>query len=469
MIMKKIFAFSLAIAALLAVSCQKEKAPVAQNKTVTVNATFEPVGAADTKLTIAESGSNFALNFEGTETMVVANGKESATYNFTIASYSGTTATFTGTLPATTVATTDYFGVISTFASSTTSDPAKVRAAIPDTQDYDGANIAKNCCLIGKAANCEVGTLTSLSFKTMNAFLKLSLIKGAAASGSSNDYTAGMNVQSIVVETVNGENISGRFGVLKSDDFANPVFSEEVKDNVFPKVTLNCATSDKTNGVGLSSTATDFYIAIKPGTYAKGLKVTINVKNAAGKDGKFVRYISKNTSYDVARNTIVDMPDLTVNPDDVAAATTTYTLVESALTDWSGDYLLVAENAGTYYAWKGVFGSWGSCAAVAAAELSLDKKVITPGASSDICPITIASITGGYSLSYGSDYLQTSNGSFTKGDTAKAFEIASSSGKAIISYKSGDIRYNYNTGTGGFRVYKTDSGIAKGIYLYKKD
>lgn len=469
--MKKIFAFSLAIAALLAVSCQKEKAPVAQNKTVTVNATFEPVGAADTKLTIAESGSNFALNFEGTETMVVANGTESATSNFTIASYSGTTAKFTGTLPATTVATTDYFGVISTFASSTTSDPAKVRAAIPDTQDYDGVNIAKNCCLVAKAADCETGNLTSLSFKTMNAFLKLSLIKGKAASGSSNDYTAGMNVQSIVVETVNGENISGRFGILKSDDFSDPVFTEEVKDNVFSKVTLNCATSDKTNGVGLSSTATDFYIAIKPGTYAKGLKVTINVKNAAGKDGKFVRYISKNTSYDVARNTMVDMPDLTVNPADVAAATTTYTLVESALTDWSGDYLLVAENAGTYYAWKGVFGSWGSCAAVTATELSSDKKIITPGASSDIKAMTVTSVTGGYYLGYGSDYLKYAAGKFYSDVLSKAttFTITLDSGKAIVACDSGDIRYNHNSGSGGFRTYAPSSKLAKGVYLYKKD
>lgn len=468
--MKKIFAFSLAIAALFAVSCQKEKAPVAQNKTVTVNATFEPVGAADTKLTIAESGSNFALNFEGTETMAVANATESATSNFTITSYSGTTATFTGSLPATTATTTDYFGVISTFASSTTSDPAKVRAGIPDTQDYDGANIAKNCCLIGKAANCEVGTLTSLSFKTMNAFLKLSLIKGAAASGSSNDYTAGMNVQSIVVETVNGENISGRFGVLKSDDFSDPVFSEEVSGNVFPKVTLNCATSDKTNGVGLSSTATDFYIAIKPGTYAKGLKVTINVKNKDGKDGKFVRYISKNASFDVARNTMVDMPDLTVNPTDVAAATTKYTLVESTLTDWSGEYLLVAVNEGTYYAWKGIFGSWGSCAAVAAAELSSDKKVITPGASSEIVPMTVAAVTGGYSLGRGSDYLNITAKKFNSTTTVVAYNFSLSDGKAFIDNGTNEIRYNYSNGAGGFRMYAiSGANPPRGILLYKKN
>lgn len=467
--MKKIFAFSLAIAALFAVSCQKEKTPVAQNKTVTVNATFEPVGAGDTKITIAESGSNFALNFEGTETMTVANGTESSTSNFTIASYSGTTATFTGVLPETTATTTDYYGVISTFGSATTTAPAKIRAAIADSQDYDGANIAKNCCLVAKAANCETGTLTSLSFKTMNAFLKLSLIKGAAASGSSNDYTAGMNVQSIVVETENGENISGRFGILKSDDFSDPVFSEEVSGNVFPKVTLNCATSGKINGVGLGSTATDFYIAIKPGTYAKGLKVTINVKNKDGKDGKFVRYISKNTSFDVARNTMVDMPDLTVNPADVAAATTTYTLVESALTDWSGDYLLVAENAGTYYAWKGVFGSWGSCAAVTSAELSSDKKVITPGASSDIKPMTVTSTTGGYKLGYGSSYLAYSAGKFNSGTAAVFTFSLDSAGKAIIATTSGDIRYNHNSGSGGFRTYASTSGLAKGIYLYKKD
>lgn len=421
--MKKIFAFSLAIAALFAVSCQKEKAPVAQNKTVTVNATFEPVGAADTKLTIAESGSNFALNFESTDKMSVANSSNKTVKTgedaFVVTSFSGTTASFSGILPDVEGTTTDYFGVISSFCSATNSN---IRGAIAATQEYAaGGVIANNCFLVGKEKGAEVGTMNTVSFKTLNAFLKLNLVKGSAAAGSSNDYSTAMTVTSIDVEAVEGtEVLAGRFGISKTDDsFADNDFAEVMGDYKTNKVTLNC------NDAALGTTAVPFYFAIKPGTFTKGLKVTINVKDKNGKDGKFVRYISKNTSTTVARNTIVNMPDLTVNPEDVASSGKNYVKVTAAPTDWKGTYLIVFDDnmAHATVTGKDLLAS--------TSALAITDGKIASSAAVDAAAVTIeaGSTTGSYAIKLPSgNYL---------GVGSKQVSSVSSKNSIYLAYKPG--------------------------------
>ncbi len=299
--MKKIYAFAAFAAALSMLACNKENGTDSpKGEIISVDVSYEdPIEDPDTKLSISESGTKFTLLFDGTESMTVGNTSNSTTSSFSTSSSGSRSATFTGSLPSVTGTKTDYIGIISTFGS-----------------------VAAAGILVGRTDDSTVGKLSDVSLKTMNAYLKFSLIKGSAAPGSSNNYASHMYVKNIVVESVNGEQIAGKFGIAKTgSDWADSYIDDagiaagDKKD----KITLDCTDNGASAGVDLYAAATDFYIAIAFGTYAKGLKVTINVQNAKdGDTGKIEAYISKNSSYDIARNTIVAMPALTVNPEDTA-------------------------------------------------------------------------------------------------------------------------------------------------------
>lgn len=337
------------------VSCKKENS-VESPSTVTVSVSTETPIDSQTKVTINESGSNFTLNWEDSDSFVVCN--SSNTYGgkvanaFHVTSKTGTSAVFTGTLPDVEGITTNYVAAFN-WASST--EAGYCRADLPSNQDYspDGV-LASNCLLVARDDDATVGTLGNLSFKTMNAFMKFSLKKGAAAAGSSNTYTK-MYVQSIKVETIaEGEAIAGRFGFLKTGAWGT-AYDETVTAQKKSSVILNCVTASLANGVELDpSTATDFYVAIAFGSYSKGLRVTVSVKNDAGKFGVYSRTISNNSNYDVDRNTLVAMPALVVNPDDDNVDT--YTLINRIEDLTAGDYIMCAVKDG-YQAFTGSISS----------------------------------------------------------------------------------------------------------------
>ena len=213
--MKKFYVIGAFVAALsMFVACNKENS-VIENPSgpVSIVATYEqPEMDADTKVAISEGATNFVLNWDGTETMKLGNsGDNNTTSDFSASSPSGTSITFTGTgLPSGVSGTTNYMGVVASWSSFSNTT---ARGTIKDVQVCDGTNsIGNSALLVAREDNCTVGELSSLSFKTMNAFLKFSLKKGAAAAGSSNDYSSGMLVTSIVVEAIGDEAIAGRFG-----------------------------------------------------------------------------------------------------------------------------------------------------------------------------------------------------------------------------------------------------------------
>ncbi len=337
------------------VSCKKENS-VDSLSAVTVNVFTETPVDSQTKVSLVESGSNFSLNWENSDSFVVCNSSNTnggkVNNTFTVTSKNGTSAVFTGSLPDVEGTTTNYMAAFN-FVSST--DAGYCRADLPSNQDYspDGV-LASNCLLVARNDDATVGTLGNLSFKTMNAFMKFSLKKGSAAEGSSNSYTK-MYVQSIKVETVaDGEAIAGRFGFLKSGDWGS-AYDETVAAQKKSSVILNCVTASFVDGVELDpSTATDFYVAIALGSYSKGLRVTVSVKNEAGKFGVYSRTISNNTNYNVARNTLVSMPALVVNPDDDNVDT--YTLIDKIADLSAGDYIMCAVKSG-YQAFKGSISS----------------------------------------------------------------------------------------------------------------
>lgn len=180
--------------------------------------------------------------------------------------------------------------------------------------------------------------------------MKFSLKKGSALLPSTNDYTH-MYVQSIKVETIqDGEALAGRFGFNRTGDWGS-VYNEVVTGQKQSLVTLNCVTPSLTNGVELDAeSATDFYIAIAFGTYSKGLRVTVTVKNQSGKFGTFTKTISNGSSYAVARNKLIAMPTLFVNPTDQVVKT--YTKIDDIANLSEGDYIMCGVKSG-YQAFTG--------------------------------------------------------------------------------------------------------------------
>ena len=319
--MKKICLFTAFAAVLVLVSCNKDPKITPANDVVSITVGYEePIVEPSTKMSISETGDTFTLLFDGeSNSMRMGNTSNTTLSDFSTTS-SGATATYTGTLPKITEsATTNYVGIVSTFGSVTGTN---IRGAVAAGQLYNGAAIGKSCFLAGRTDGCTVGTLTSMSLKTINAFLKLSLIKGTPVDGATHTYT-NMYVKNIVIESVNGEQIAGKYAVSKSGDewFASYVSDVGIdaadKNN---KITLDCTNGGETAGVLLSASAEDFYIALGFGTYAQGLKVTINVQNAKDGDaGKMEGYIQKSDvdkSYTFYRNKLVEMPTLTVRPVD---------------------------------------------------------------------------------------------------------------------------------------------------------
>lgn len=333
--MKKIYTIGLAIAAVAALaSCAKDNSveKISNEQKITVQTNFEGINIPGSKVTINEDDvtKKFHLNWDGDETFIVYNSKNNkggGSNVFSISSHSGANASFTGTPSDAGSGTANY---IATFNYAQSVDNS-VRADLPATQTYsaDGA-IANNCLLIARTDDVTASNLNTFDFKTMNAFMKFSLKKGSKAAGSSNSYEK-MYVQSITVETVaDGEVLAGRFGFNKKGTWGSE-YNEVIDANKASAVTLNCVTATLTDGVELnSSTDTDFYVALAFGTFTKGLKVTVLVKNEADKMGKYVRTISNGNSYEIARNTLVAMPSLIVSPDDYVPAVICWS------EDWTG-------------------------------------------------------------------------------------------------------------------------------------
>ena len=340
MAMNRFPIISVAIATLsLVVSCSKtndDKNDVSDETVIvepidvdmiTIEAIYEePESDKETKLSISEGVSSFNLLWEGSEdnqeSMTLGTSTNTATIIFKTKDSGSTTATFEGTkLPdagkdgETPYENTNYIGIVSSFGST---PAAGARGDIRRDQVYAGSSLRDNCFLVARADNQSVGSLSTLSFKTMNAFLRFSLKKGDSA--GVHEYTH-MYLTSIRVDSVNEEQISGRFQVSKTEDNWEDAYTTSgiSSSDKYSYLTLDCTDGGATDGVELTDEFQDFYIVLAFGTYAKGLKVTFNVENQSGELGEIIGYISKNASYTIDRNTLVRMPNLAISPSDVSS------------------------------------------------------------------------------------------------------------------------------------------------------
>lgn len=462
--MKKGFLISVAlVAAVSFVSCNKENSVTAPER-VRVSVSTELPIDANTKVAIDEDGSNFALNWEGTETFGLANSAGTAyKTDWVVDSYTGTTAVLSGTLVATGEATSTTWMLSTNLFSSLTD---AIRANVPANQSYNGSNVATNCLLVARADDASVSAVPSMSFKTMNSFLKFSLTKGSAAGGSSTDYTK-MYVQNIIVEAIGGENLAGRFEISKTEADWMDAYSGTVDGQMSSTVTLDC-TAKNAKGEELSAVAKDFYVAIAFGSYASGLRVTINVQNQDGDAGTYVRTIGTSAGVSITRNNLVAFPELTVNPTD-AAAPETYTLITDPASVAAGTYYLAGKYGTSYYLWTGSISS-NDCN-TAEYTYNTTTGVLTGTGAAEV---TLVATTGGYFVKIGDNYLRvTASGSRKlKLDSTPDVWSFGTDDRGGLSMKEANFS-NYvvsaNTSSRVLRSYASGTNGNYGVYLFKQN
>ena len=173
--------------------------------------------------------------------------------------------------------------------------------------------------------------------------------------------------------------------------------------------------------------------------------------------------------YSGSDNTFI-MPayDVTVSASFVQPSSYSYVKVTEAPSDWSGEYLLVYENnATTAYVWTGV--DVASCYV----EKTITNNTIAVG---DMVSITVAPITGGYSIKVNGGtnngkYIYGTSGSnkINFGNTATLNTIAYESDGVVITSNTSVMRYNKASSENRFRYYKSSSySSQQPIQLYKK-
>jgi hypothetical protein len=151
-----------------------------------------------------------------------------------------------------------------------------------------------------------------------------------------------------------------------------------------------------------------------------------------------------------------------------AQTQSTYTKVTSAPSDWSGEYLLVYEDATTAYVWTG------EDVANCYASTTLDGTITIP---SNAVSLTIAPMTDGYSIMVNGGtndgkYISGTSGSnkINFGTTATANTISIESSCAHIVSNTSVMRFNSATNNMRFRYFKETSYTnQQPVQLYKLD
>ena len=160
-------------------------------------------------------------------------------------------------------------------------------------------------------------------------------------------------------------------------------------------------------------------------------------------------------------------------------STKDFTLVTSALSDWTGSYLLVGEYSAettpkSYYAFDEsiyVDSSWGKCS-----EVVVDNNTIVSTYGTMALEIVPGTTANTYSIMTpsGKYFSASAKGAFNLLETYSAdncdFSITLGENNSIVikqasSTKERQIRYNHNDGKGGLRWY--EGTIVLPVYLYK--
>lgn len=150
-----------------------------------------------------------------------------------------------------------------------------------------------------------------------------------------------------------------------------------------------------------------------------------------------------------------------------AATATQYVKVTSAPTDWSGEYLIVYESGTNAYIFNAVDAAKGYASA------TISNGTIAGSATVDAEVVTIATMSGGYSIKSKNGYIYGTSGSNKLNfntSSAKLNTIAWDNGNVKITSSTSVLRFNKATSDMRFRYYKSSSYTnQQPICLYKKE
>lgn len=154
----------------------------------------------------------------------------------------------------------------------------------------------------------------------------------------------------------------------------------------------------------------------------------------------------------------------TATPGD--GSTATYTLVESAPSDWSGQYLIVSSVNGTYYAMDGARTELDAVENNRTVTVS-DKSIQLDG-SADTFYFTIAKSGTGYSVQSASGYyIASGSGNSLIGSQTEPYvnTLSLSGTTANIAYSGRTLQFNSASGQMRFRYYTSGQ---QAVSLYKR-
>ena len=173
------------------------------------------------------------------------------------------------------------------YGSDTPAKSYKLNVVLPETQIY-----AENSFAEGALPMVAVSTDNQLSFKNICGALKLQF-KGVD------------KIQSIRLEGLNDEAISGKSSVIAYADGSAPTITMAAKAST--SVTLDCG-----DGVQLNeSTPTTFIIAVPPVTFSSGMKITVTDTDGLSKT------LTNNSSNTIKRSSLLTFPVITYKQDGV--------------------------------------------------------------------------------------------------------------------------------------------------------
>ena len=327
--MKTRFILFIAAIAGVALSCQKENNVITPEETPAVeiskevgpNPNFVPtksmtfVGTTDDEIN-AETKTSLDGNhimwaasegiylFDGTAPRAFTsdNGSEAATVNF----------------EGSAVDAANYYSVYPSGKISTVGGKKVIATSIPTFQTATANTFAPKANVAVAYATSDPTGDGALQFKNIGAVVKFKI------------NASNTDVRKVRLDAIGGEDLSGAMNVTFESDGSFNTASVHAKSE-------SCVILESDTDLNPANT---YYMAVKPGTYADGFKITLIREN-----GSF-RSINNTASITLARNDLMDFGDLPAIPswksatvDIISFATTGVSSGSSTYTDWSNKTL----------------------------------------------------------------------------------------------------------------------------------
>lgn len=326
--MKKSLILSIAaVAAVTVLSCQKENAQISSevtpeietSKEVTPNPNFVPTQAmAFVGTTDSEADLGTKTSIDGTSVKWAANEgiylfdgvapRAFTSDNNDVAS----TVNFEGNASSVD----KYYAIYPSGKISTVESKKEIATTIPTFQAATANSFAPKANVAVAYSETDPTGDAALQFKNIAAVVKFKI------------NAENTDVRKVRLDAINGEDMTGAMNVTFNADGTFSTASD-------PANSESCVILESDSDLDPAQT---YYMAIKPGTYAGGFKITLIRAN-----GSF-RSINNTTSNTLVRNDLVDFGELPKIPswkaagfvDAMTCATTTISAGSTSYGDWSG-------------------------------------------------------------------------------------------------------------------------------------